>query len=63
MANCVNPDILEDAAIERNNLKISAELDALADMKFTYVISCQMFGSQKSSGDPRAEDIKDLMRR
>ncbi|XWS10813.1 hypothetical protein CRYUN_Cryun38cG0030100 [Craigia yunnanensis] len=59
-----NKDILEDAAIERNNPKLSsAELDALADMKFTYVISCQMFGSQKSSGDPRAEDIKDLMRR
>ncbi|KAK6229181.1 hypothetical protein SCA6_018132 [Theobroma cacao] len=57
-----NKDILEDA-IERNNPKLSAELDALADMKFTYVISCQMFGSQKSSGDPRAEDIKDLMRR
>ncbi|XVF18396.1 hypothetical protein REPUB_Repub11eG0018000 [Reevesia pubescens] len=57
-----NKDILEDG-IERKNLKLSAELDALADMKFTYVISCQMFGSQKSSGDPRAEDIKDLMKR
>ncbi|XP_022717420.1 putative callose synthase 8 isoform X2 [Durio zibethinus] len=57
-----NKDIHEDA-IERNNPKLTAELDALADMKFTYVISCQMFGSQNSSGDRRAEDIKDLMRR
>lgn len=62
MIICVNPDILEDAS-EGNNPKLSADLDALADMKFTYVISCQMFGSQKSSGDPRAEDIQDLMRR
>ncbi|XVF79206.1 hypothetical protein PTKIN_Ptkin14bG0201900 [Pterospermum kingtungense] len=62
LENNENKDILEDA-IERNNPKLSAELDALTDMKFTYVVSCQMFGSQKSSGDPRAEDIKDLMRR
>ncbi|XP_039040472.1 putative callose synthase 8 isoform X1 [Hibiscus syriacus] len=55
-------DVLEDINIvERNNPKLSAELDALADMKFTYVVSCQMFGSHKSSGDPRAEDIKELM--
>ncbi|XP_038985106.1 putative callose synthase 8 isoform X2 [Phoenix dactylifera] len=40
---------------------LSAQLDALADMKFTYVISCQMFGEQRSSGDPHAQDIIDLM--
>ncbi|MBA0687573.1 hypothetical protein Goari_015098, partial [Gossypium aridum] len=55
-------DDLEDVNVfERNNPKSSAELDALVDMKFTYVVSCQMFGSHKSSGDPRAEDVKDLM--
>ncbi|MBA0771153.1 hypothetical protein Gotri_019667 [Gossypium trilobum] len=55
-------DVLEDVNVfERNNPKSSAELDALVDMKFTYVVSCQMFGSHKSSGDPRAEDVKDLM--
>ncbi|XP_072998818.1 putative callose synthase 8 isoform X1 [Typha latifolia] len=53
-------------AIERGHKKnsqqpLSAELDALADMKFTYVISCQKFAAQKSSGDPRAKDIIDLM--
>lgn len=42
---------------------LSAELDALADMKFTYVLTCQLFGSQKASGDPRAKDIIDLMKR
>ncbi|KAJ4842397.1 putative callose synthase 8 [Turnera subulata] len=55
-------DILEgyDEA-ERNNRTLFAQLQALADMKFTYVISFQMFGSQKASGDPHAQDILDLM--
>ncbi|CAK7351705.1 unnamed protein product [Dovyalis caffra] len=59
-----NEDILEgyDGA-ERNNRTLFAQLDALADLKFTYVISFQMFGSQKSSGDPHAQDIIDLMNR
>ncbi|PIA33973.1 hypothetical protein AQUCO_03900091v1 [Aquilegia coerulea] len=42
---------------------LSAQLDALADMKFTYVLACQMFGVQKSSGDSQAQDIIDLMMR
>ncbi|CAM0945991.1 unnamed protein product [Alopecurus aequalis] len=42
---------------------LSTELDALADMKFSYVISCQKFGEQKSNGDPHAQDIIDLMAR
>ena len=32
-----------------------------ADMKFTYIVTCQRFGSQKAVGDPRAQDIIDLM--
>ncbi|KAJ4726559.1 Callose synthase-like protein [Melia azedarach] len=55
-------DILEGyEAAERNNRSLFAQLDALADIKFTYVVSCQMYGLQKSSGDPRAQDILDLM--
>ncbi|OVA03950.1 Glycosyl transferase [Macleaya cordata] len=61
-------DILEDyKATERgddrknNPHSLSAQLDALADMKFTYIVSCQAFGAQKSSGDSRAQDIIDLM--
>ncbi|KAJ4788918.1 glucan synthase-like 4 [Rhynchospora pubera] len=42
---------------------MSDQLDALADMKFTYVISCQKFGEQKANGDPHAQDIIDLMTR
>ncbi|KAK1591245.1 hypothetical protein Q3G72_004616 [Acer saccharum] len=52
-------DILEGyEAAERNNRQFA---DALSDLKFTYVISCQMLDSQKSSGDPHAKDILDLM--
>lgn len=58
----VLPDLLRSFDdVERGNSTLSAQLDALADLKFTYVISCQMFGSQKASGDPRAHDILDLM--
>ncbi|XP_057954435.1 callose synthase 3 [Malania oleifera] len=34
---------------------------AVADMKFTYVVSCQQYGIQKRSGDPHAQDILKLM--
>ncbi|KAJ9153387.1 hypothetical protein P3X46_026832 [Hevea brasiliensis] len=34
---------------------------ALADMKFTYVVSCQQYGIDKRSGHARAQDILRLM--
>ncbi|EPS71880.1 hypothetical protein M569_02879 [Genlisea aurea] len=41
-------DILENYEnINRANDTLSAELDALIDMKFTHVVSCQIYGSQK----------------
>ncbi|KAJ8755066.1 hypothetical protein K2173_016646 [Erythroxylum novogranatense] len=57
-------DILEgyDAA-ERNNRALFAQIDALSDMKFTYIISWQAFGSRKSSGDPHAKDVLELLTR
>lgn len=56
-------DILEGYDKVKDNHALNAELEALADLKFTYVISCQQFGTQKSAGDPRAQDIIDLMRK
>ncbi|XP_062011839.1 putative callose synthase 8 isoform X2 [Rosa rugosa] len=57
-------DILEGYdAVESRNHALSAQLDALADMKFTYVVTCQLFGSQKAAGDPHAQDLIDLMKR
>ncbi|XP_019152063.1 PREDICTED: callose synthase 3 [Ipomoea nil] len=38
-----------------------AQCQAVADMKFTYVVSCQSYGIHKRSGDPRAQDILRLM--
>ncbi|XP_037492451.1 callose synthase 11 isoform X2 [Jatropha curcas] len=32
-------------------------------MKFTYVVSCQVYGQQKAKGDARAEEILDLMKK
>ncbi|XP_020577252.1 putative callose synthase 8 isoform X3 [Phalaenopsis equestris] len=67
---CSNQDIAKGCiAIERDkNQKnsqnsLAAKLDALIDMKFTYIISCQMFGLQKAAGDSHAQDIIDLMSR
>ncbi|KAK3013532.1 hypothetical protein RJ639_008355 [Escallonia herrerae] len=55
-------DILQGYdVIQRGNDSLSAQLDALADLKFTHIVSCQMFGSQKSSRHPQAQDILDLM--
>ncbi|GFQ05755.1 putative callose synthase 8 [Phtheirospermum japonicum] len=55
-------DILQNYdAIDRTNDTLSAQLDALVDMKFTHVVSCQIYGSQKSTGDPQARDILELM--
>ena len=44
---------------EDRSLKVQCE--AVADMKFTYVVSCQQYGIQKRSGDQRAQDILRLM--
>ncbi|KAJ4776414.1 glucan synthase-like 3 [Rhynchospora pubera] len=38
-----------------------AQCQAVADMKFTYVVSCQQYGIQKRSGDQRAQNILRLM--
>lgn len=38
-----------------------AQCQAVADMKFTYVVSCQQYGIHKRSGNHRAQDILRLM--
>lgn len=62
MAGSVNADILEGyETAEKGNHALFARLEALADMKYTYVISCQSFASQKALNDPRYKDTIDLM--
>ncbi|CAN1827742.1 Callose synthase 1 [Linum perenne] len=55
-------------AAEANNEKHSkgqrslwAQCQAITDMKFTFVVSCQNYGIHKRSGDARANDILRLM--
>lgn len=40
---------------------IRTKCQAIADMKFTYVVSCQQYGHHKRTGDDRAKDILKLM--
>ncbi|KAL1565196.1 Callose synthase 3 [Salvia divinorum] len=61
-------DLMEGyKAVELNEDQLKGErslwtqCQAVSDMKFTYVVSCQLYGIQKRSGDPRAQDILRLM--
>ncbi|XP_062148060.1 callose synthase 5 isoform X3 [Alnus glutinosa] len=46
---------------KKSQRSLYAQLEAVADMKFTYVATCQNYGKQKRSGDRRATDILNLM--
>nr|GEU44760.1 callose synthase 5 [Tanacetum cinerariifolium] len=46
---------------KKSQKSLYAQLEALADLKFTYVATCQNYGNQKRSGDRRATDILNLM--
>ncbi|KAG0470812.1 hypothetical protein HPP92_017512 [Vanilla planifolia] len=46
---------------QRSQRSLTAQLEAIADMKFTYVATCQIYGNQKQSGDRHATDILNLM--
>eukprot|EP01018_Ginkgo_biloba_P029298 Gb_06219 [translate_table: standard] len=46
---------------KKSQRSLSAQLKAVADLKFAYVVSCQQYGTQKRSSDPRATDILSLM--
>ncbi|XP_057250171.1 callose synthase 9 [Beta vulgaris subsp. vulgaris] len=43
--------------------ELSPEARAQADLKFTYVVTCQIYGKQKEEGKPEAADISLLMQR
>ncbi|RYR66176.1 hypothetical protein Ahy_A03g012141 [Arachis hypogaea] len=46
---------------KKSQKSLYGNLEAMADMKFTYVATCQNYGNQKRSGDRRATDILNLM--
>eukprot|EP00250_Pteridium_aquilinum_P011202 c19900_g2_i1 orf=287-6166(-) len=53
---------LKDAAMETNQRSLPATIEAVADMKFSYVVTCQKYGLQKRMKHPHASDIANLMR-
>ncbi|KAL8034672.1 hypothetical protein ABFX02_12G044200 [Erythranthe guttata] len=54
--------IIEPSAEDKKSQRsVYTQLEAVADMKFTYVATCQNYGNQKLSGDRRATDILNLM--
>ncbi|KAK9058187.1 hypothetical protein SSX86_023027 [Deinandra increscens subsp. villosa] len=44
-----------------NERSLMTQCQAVVDMKFSYVVSCQQYGIQKRSADARAHDILKLM--
>ncbi|KAH9611751.1 hypothetical protein KSS87_012090 [Heliosperma pusillum] len=58
-----------EAAVSSNDslnvegFELSPEARAQADLKFTYVVTCQIYGKQKEEGKPQAADIALLMQR
>lgn len=49
--------------MEERDAFLSDSTRALADLKFTYVVTCQIYGKQRRDKDPRYFDIFDLMKR
>ncbi|KAJ8465898.1 hypothetical protein OPV22_028450 [Ensete ventricosum] len=49
--------------ISTQGYELSPESRAQADLKFTYVVSCQIYGQQKQKGAQEAADIALLMQR
>lgn len=50
-------------ATDTQGFELSPEARAHADLKFTYVVTCQIYGKQKEENKPEAADIALLMQR
>lgn len=48
---------------DSEGFELSPEARAQADLKFTYVVTCQIYGKQKEEQQPQAADIALLMQR
>ncbi|KAM3247140.1 callose synthase 10 [Capsicum annuum] len=53
----------QTSALTSQGFELSREARAQADLKFTYVVSCQIYGQQKQRKAPEATDIGLLLRR
>ncbi|KAJ4773866.1 glucan synthase-like 10 [Rhynchospora pubera] len=52
-----------NSSIETQGFELSPNARAQADLKFTYVVTCQIYGKQKAEGKREAADIALLMQR
>ncbi|CAJ1977780.1 unnamed protein product [Sphenostylis stenocarpa] len=52
-----------DEITDTHGFELSPEARAQADLKFTYVVTCQIYGKQKEEQKPEAADIALLMQR
>lgn len=52
-----------DAVSDTRGFDLSPEARAQADLKFTYIVTCQIYGKQKEEQKPEAADIALLMQR
>ncbi|KAI9104276.1 hypothetical protein K1719_023112 [Acacia pycnantha] len=52
---------LESMENPKSERSLWTQCQAVADLKFTYVVSCHKYGIHKRSGDARAKDILKLM--
>ncbi|KAH1192263.1 Callose synthase 9 [Glycine max] len=52
-----------DEVTNTHGFELSPEARAQADLKFTYVVTCQIYGKQKEEQKPEAADIALLMQR
>ncbi|WCJ32417.1 glucan synthase-like 10 [Euphorbia peplus] len=55
--------ISNNDATDTGGFELSPEARAQADLKFTYVVTCQIYGKQKEDQKPEAADIALLMQR
>lgn len=55
--------VSSNEATDIRGFALSPEVRAQADLKFTYVVTCQIYGKQKEEQKPEAADIALLMQR
>ena len=55
--------LVDDYSLTSQGFELSREARAQADIKFTYVVSCQIYGQQKQRKAPEAADISLLLQR
>lgn len=59
----VEAGVVGKESTDVQGFELSPEARAQADLKFTYVVTCQIYGKQKEDRKPEAADIALLMQR